>query len=422
LTRPSLAVVIDFGAASPMGILASARDLADITFICDRRRPYVRGVYEELATLAPVWDVTGLSDAEIAEDPRCGRFEGITTFSESQLVRTAALAHRWGLPFLSPATAGAVTDKYVQRQTLAAAGVQHTACHLVRSAADLPAALAQVGLPAVLKPRSGAASSRTCRVDSPAQAAARLRDFDAARQPSATREYVVEQILVGDPTVAGPAWGDYVSVESVTSHGRRRHIEITGKFPLADPLRETGYVVPSTLGEETRREVLARTDAALTALGVGHGATHTELKLTPAGPQVIEVNGRVGGYVADLIRRARGYDLIRAALGAALGQPGDSPPEGYRRCAFQYFITPPVHATALRRLDGGSELVRHRGIHLVEAVKTPGEQIDWREGTLAYVAIVHGSGASHDDVANLVDLINRTLRVEYEPNTCSSDS
>lgn len=406
---PRLAVVTDFGAASPMGVLASARGLAEVTFICDRRRPYVRGVHDELAALAPVWDVTDLSDGEIAEDPRCGGFDGVTTFSESQLVRTAAIAHRWGLPFLSPATAHAVTDKYRQRQLLAAAGVQHTGCEVVRSAADLPAALDRVGLPAVLKPRSGAASSRTCRVGSVDEAAARLRDFDTGAD-----EYVVEQVLVGDPTVAGPGWGDYVSVESVTSHGQPRHIEVTGKFPLAEPLRETGYVVPSTLADDVRREVLARTDAALAALDVRHGATHTELKLTAAGPQVIEVNGRVGGYVADLIRRSRGYDLVRAALQAALGRACDPPPDGHRRHAFQYFVTPPVHATALRRLDGGEELAGHRGIHLVETVKTPGQRIDWRQGTLAYVAIVHGSGAGHDDVRRLVDLIDRTLTPEYE--------
>jgi hypothetical protein len=54
-----------------------------------------------------------------------------------------------------------------------------------------------------------------------------------------------------------------------------RHVEITGKFPLADPLRETGYVVPCTLTDDVRRQVLTLTEAGILALKVQHGTTHT---------------------------------------------------------------------------------------------------------------------------------------------------
>ena len=151
--------------------------------------------------------------------------------------------------------------------------------------------------------------------------------------------------------MAGAGWGDYVSVESVTSHGHTRHIEITGKFPLAPPLRETGYVVPATLDAATRRSVLDRTTSALAALDVRHGASHVELKLTPAGPHIIEVNGRVGGYVADLVRRSRGYDLVRAALQAALGRPCDEPPDGYRHARVPVLPHP---------TDAGRTAAQHR--------------------------------------------------------------
>ena len=86
------------------------------------------------------------------------------------------------------------------------------------------------------------------------------------RRPAPQRQGLVEQLLVGDPAAAGPGWADYVSVESVTSHGEIRHIEVTGKFPLAEPLRETGYVVPGTLGAGLREQVLALTTAALTRI------------------------------------------------------------------------------------------------------------------------------------------------------------
>jgi hypothetical protein len=33
---------------------------------------------------------------------------------------------------------------------------------------------------------------------------------------------------------------------------------------------------------------------------------------------------------------------------------------------------------------------------------------------LTYLAIVYGSGRDHEGVARLVDLVNRTLRIDYE--------
>ncbi|WP_433797575.1 ATP-grasp domain-containing protein [Actinoplanes sp. CA-252034] len=199
----------------------------------------------------------------------------------------------------------------------------------------------------------------------------------------------------------------------MTSHGEVRHVEVTGKFPLAPPLRETGYVVPSTLGDDCRDEVLALTGAALAALGVRHGITHTEVKLTPDGPRIIEVNGRLGGYVGDLVRRARGFDLVRAALTIALGRPCPPPAAGHRRHAFQYFLTPPMEAVELRRLDGVDDLGRVDGIRLVEVFAQPGAALDWRRGTLAYVGIVHGSARSHHEVRTLVGIIDQTLHQEY---------
>jgi hypothetical protein len=408
---PRLAVVLDFGSASPLSILAAARGLARIVFLCDRDAPYVAARFDDVRALAPVYDITGRSTAECGNLLDGAGLSGITTFTEHQLIRTAALAHPRGWAFLSPPAAHAVTDKYLQRQQLAAAGVQRTRCRAVPDATELESAVAEVGLPAVLKPRSGAAGARTCRVDSPAEAAARLRDFRTHTDAS-SGEFVLEELLIGDAAVAGPGWGDYVSVESVTHRGATRHIEITGKLPLATPFRETGYVVPSTLPEQARRRVLELTSAALDALDVRHGATHVEIKLTPDGPRIIEVNGRVGGYVADLVRRARGYDLIRAALTVALDRPCDPPPAEYRRHTFQYFITPPMDAVAVGRLNGVADLDRWPGV-TVEMFKDTGDELDWRQGTLTYLGIVHGSGGDHRAILDLVDQINRTLHVEY---------
>ena len=61
---------------------------------------------------------------------------------------------------------------------------------------------------------------------------------------------------------------------------------------------------------------------AHTALGFADGVTHTELKLTPAGPELIEVNARLGGdLIPYLGLRASGVDPAAAAAAVACGRP-----------------------------------------------------------------------------------------------------
>ncbi|WP_169789822.1 ATP-grasp domain-containing protein [Actinoplanes subtropicus] len=398
---PRVGVVLNFGAATPLSILAAARGLCKVVFLCDRNLPYVASALDELTDFAEVHDITG-----VHTDPVAGLgLAGIVTFSEAQIRRTADIARHAGLSYLSPSAAVAVTDKYVQRTLLRQAGVPGPRFHALSGPADLPAALTEVGLPAVLKPRAGAGSAYTCRVDSLSEASGRLSEFPPG-------EFVLEDMLPGDPSVAGSGFGDYVSVESVIVAGRVRHVEVTGKFPLAPPFRETGYVVPSTLSALWRHAVLEAAEAAVRALGVTVGVTHVEVKLTPNGPRVIEVNGRLGGYVADLVRRARGIDLVRLSLSACLGHPVYVPEPVYRRCAFQYFLTAPMDAGVLRRLDGVEQLSRRPGIQHVEVFRQAGDRLDWRRGTLGYLGIVYGSATDHAGVLNLIATIDETLATE----------
>ena len=73
--------------------------------------------------------------------------------------------------------------------------------------------------------------------------------------------------------------------------------------------------------------------AAIEALDVHSGCLHTEIKLTPEGPRVIEVNGRIGGGVPEMLYRAAGVKIVELTLQLALGEsivingPGEPPSE-----------------------------------------------------------------------------------------------
>jgi hypothetical protein len=72
-------------------------------------------------------------------------------------------------------------------------------------------------------------------------------------------------------------------------------------------------------GPPAAAELAAR---AAAALGIEEGPTCTRIRITAAGPQVIELAGRIGGPAeVELVREATGVDLNVLALKAALGDP-----------------------------------------------------------------------------------------------------
>lgn len=407
---PLLAVVHDRGSAGAVEIIASARKLCSVVFVCDEDLPGAVGTARELGELARVLDVTGMPAAARHSALAGLDADGIVTFSERRLVETAEWAQVCGLPFHTPDVVAGLVDKERQRTRLREAGVQSTRCAAVRLPEDVPAALARVGLPAVIKPRSGAGSVDTCRVDDHEQAVAVAAEFLA----DGTAEFVVEELLVGDPDAAGPGFGDYVSVESVTSGEDVRHVCLTGKLPLAEPFRETGMFQPAALPGPLASQVLALTEAAIRALGITRGVTHVEVKLTPDGPRLIEVNGRMGGYVGALLRRSARFDLLRAALRAALSLPTEIPELAFPAVEFVYFVTPPADAgTTLAGVRGLEEVAALDEVWQVTSDARAGRALHWRDGTEGHLGTVHGTVADHDGLRAVITDIRSAIALEY---------
>jgi biotin carboxylase len=406
-----LVVVYDLGSAGPTDVASSARGVCDVVFVVDPVWPHVRQHMPELRSCGTVIEVPDSSAERIAEVVAALDPAGIITFSESRIALTASVAEKCGLRFHDPRLADLLTDKHLQRRILETAGVDMTRSRAVSSEGDIEAALALVGLPAVLKPRRGAGSRDTYKVTSVQAGVALIR---AARLDGGLDGgFVVEELLRGDPTAAGPEWGDYVSVESVVRDGDVRHACVTGKFPLVEPFRETGQFVPATLPAPLADAVAALAGAALRALGVRWGVTHTEVKLTPEGPRVIEVNGRVGGYVGDILRRASGYDLLRTAIQIAAGQPVQAPHPEFHRVAFRHYLAAPPHPVMVTAVHGVVELTRIAGVSHVEIRARPGQMLDPRRGTQECFGIVYGESADHTELKHVIAAVGRTFVPEY---------
>ena len=89
---------------------------------------------------------------------------GVCTFCELSVPIAARLAEALGLPGPSSKAIDVARDKHSTRSAMAQAGLPSPACAKIRCAAELEAAAAAVGFPAVLKPLSGAASLGVVKV------------------------------------------------------------------------------------------------------------------------------------------------------------------------------------------------------------------------------------------------------------------
>lgn len=321
---------------------------------------------------------------------------GAVTFSESLLRTTAQLAAAANLPFHDLETVAHLTDKHLQRRRLKEAGVDAVRAQLVRNAAEVDEALATIPLPVVVKPVIGEASRNTLRLDDRDTARTSILHVIDAEGAALVEEYLADG-LAGE-------FGSYVSVELAMAAAHPVFCAITGKFKLIPPFREPGQFFPSTLGAEEQSRVTTLATESARALGVKDGVLHIEVKLTPSGPHIIEVNGRLGGFMRDLYRRALNLDLAALAADIALG---DGPrttiahePSG--QVVFQHSSLAPQGALGLTRIDGVKGLRAMDGVDSYQILIRPGTELDKGVATQE-IDLLNGRAAGHSQMMADID-------------------
>jgi biotin carboxylase len=411
-----LALVLGEGLGMPM-MLADSADAAGcrIVWVIDSSQVSSDWLMRLLRKLGTTVDIAGLSDDEAAEALRLCEPDGIITYADSLIPVASALALRLGLDYHDEATTRYLTDKFAQREALRAGGLPVPRSIIVRAdLRDITTVVASVDFPVVLKPRQGAAGRDTVRA----------RDADELRQhisehtaPSTGPEasMVVEEYLFGASPSPSPLFADYVSVESVVSAGRISHVAVTGRFPLAEPFRESGFVLPSDLGASDTKEVLDVAAKAISALGVRIGFLHTEIKLTPNGPRVIEVNGRLGGSIPSMMAQATGVDLMplskRVALGDAIVFDDLIPAD---RVGYNFYVQAPQWARRVVSIEGLDELRALPGVDTVFLARPPGDEVDWRKGSHEFVFSVVGAADDHQGALAVKRFIDKEVKMTFD--------
>ncbi|MGO8872396.1 MAG: ATP-grasp domain-containing protein [Acidimicrobiales bacterium] len=339
------------------------------------------------------------------------RPEGIVSFVDDNIETAAALAARLGLRYHTPEVAKILVDKRLQRAAFQKAGIPGPNFWTVTAGlprTEVAQLAARMTYPAVLKPAEGSGSRGIQLASSPGELLS-LLDVDGGGV-----DCVLEEYLRDDPA-RDVRFASYLSVESVISSGHVSHVAITGRFPLAEPFRETGNFIPGVLEQRLHRPVLEMVEDAVDALGIVDSVIHTEIKLTPDGPRLIEVNGRLGGRPPFVLQSVSSVNMFTVACQIAAGTPVRF--EHLANCqgvGFWLMLQPPTSARQVLAIEGLDEVSALCGIDVVTVNRRPGTEVDWREGTDSRVVTVRGHVADHDALAEKIESIRHALIIRYD--------
>ncbi|WP_447002110.1 ATP-grasp domain-containing protein [Saccharothrix isguenensis] len=232
-----------------------------------------------------------------------GDLAGLISSTDTWALPGAELAARLGLPGPAPDAVRVLRDKAAVRAALHEHG-------LSRSGPLDPVSVDV--FPLVLKDSAGTSSRAVWLVRSSAERDAAL--LEAAATPLKGR-------LVAEPYFEGPLY----SAETITWQGRTRLLGVLSRVLSPEPSRrEDASAFPVAFPEGELAELGDWISRVLEAAGHERGFAHTEFVLTTRGPEVVEINARIGGaLVGEALCRALGGNAYDAMVQIALGTRPD---------------------------------------------------------------------------------------------------
>ncbi|XP_048217401.1 carnosine synthase 1 [Perognathus longimembris pacificus] len=263
------------------------------------------------------------------------QLDGCFSFWDDCLVLTALLCQELGLPCSPPAAMGLAKRKsHTQLHLLRHRGPPWPApslhavpCCPLQSEADVERAIHQVPLPGVMKLEFG----------SGAVGVQLVRDGPQCREHF-TR---ISRDLQGETDYPGIGlgWGNAMllmefvegtehDVDLVVFGGQLLAAFVSDNGPTRLPgFTETAACMPTRLAPEQEAQMVQAAFRCCLGCGLLSGVFNVELKLTGAGPKLIEINPRMGGfYLRNWILELYGVDILLASAMVACGLRPALPP------------------------------------------------------------------------------------------------
>jgi biotin carboxylase len=349
-----------------------------------------RSLYRhELSRLGP--DDVEVIDVDTRDVEACGKvlagiddLAALVSTTDTWSLPGVELADRFGLPSLGSDTIRTLRDKAAVRNLLRDAGLSRAgALRVERDAGAIERAAAEIGYPLIVKDSAGTASRSVWLV----------RDDEELRRAAreAPHAALLGSHLAAEPYFPGPVY----SAETVTWHGETRLLGLSIHVHTPEPRRREELVTfPVAYPDGDQAEIGQWIGRVLDTVGFTEGVAHTELALTPDGPEVIEVNARMAGVlIAEMMCRSFAVNVYDAVVDAALGRRPrllDTPLNA--RCGFGMAFLHPDSPGVFAGWRGTERLPTFPGGPELFACAQPGDRIVQLEDQRGCTALLLAEG------------------------------
>lgn len=324
-------------------------------------------------------------------------YDGIVSVSEYGLLPAAMAARTLNLPGTAPTVVQNTRDKTRMRRALEAKGLGQVRFRACSKLADAQEFFAGIGGPIIVKPVMGTGSDGVSRVDDAAALAAAWKLAGGARSFGG---------VLCEEFIEGPE----VSIEAVVVGGELFPVAITDKMTDARFL-EIGHSQPTLLSPDMQQRIFAATADVMRGLGVTDAVTHTEMRLSPRGPVLIETHTRMGGdFINVLTNETTGVDLGEIHVALALGEKVEVRPQALSRGAAVRFVTGTAGRIASITLPPAGD-----GIQDVRSYVHVGDNTSGRSASLDRFGHVVAVGESREAADRIADRAVAECRYDVRP-------
>jgi biotin carboxylase len=289
--------------------------------------------------------------------------DGVMTLASDMPMRTvAAVAKHLNLVGISEETAIFATNKARMREKLFEHGVPIPKFYVVSSYEEYLIAVQKFSDKFIVKPADNSGSRGVFLVTNQNEVETA---YGYSEKYSRSGEVVVEDYMQGHE----------VSVETLTINGVTHVIAITDKLTTGSPnFVEMGHSQPSILDEGIKTEIARIATAAVNAIGIENGPSHTEIMVTKEGPKIVELGARLGGdnITTHLVPLSTGVNMVECSIKIALGMEADFKPKFNKGSAIRYLNSSEGTIVGIERVE---EVSSKKGVIEVKFTKKVGEKI-----------------------------------------------
>ena len=162
-----------------------------------------------------------------------------------------------------------------------------------------------------------------------------------------------------------------------------------------------------------QEEVCKVAEAAIKAIGMQNGPTHTEIKITSSGAKLVEIAARLGGdYITSkLVPLSVGVDMIGCSFASLLGENVQFQAVSDRGAAIRFIQG---KEGILKAVEGIEEVKEMLGVQEVDIYLKPGDVINTLKSSGDRVGHVIATGKDAYEAAHNSEAALEKIRVCVE--------